>query len=211
MSFVIRSTCRYKIVTQREHRFPWDSTRFQHNAGRKHTTSIPLLCTWQLVFRHCHVFFNILWCCFYMYSYIRVNNHSDMSYLGSSLHLKQRHIYIRALYIMCIFLSDDIVGQAQTPGKWVSLQGGYWQEMTAKQWHAQCNSALLWCVGETGSGPSSRNASVERGGERQSDTSDSETTDVRRINQQPFNREGRYDPNRWVSNASCRLVGRLLY
>nr|XP_020466580.1 guanine nucleotide-binding protein-like 1 [Monopterus albus] len=51
--------------------------------------------------------------------------------------------------------------------------------------------------GDTGSGPSSRNASVERGGEGQSDTSDSETTDVRRINQQPFNREGRYDPNRF--------------
>jgi hypothetical protein len=32
--------------------------------------------------------------------------------------------------------------------------------------------------------------------ERQSDTSDSETTDVRRINQQPGIREGRYDPNR---------------
>ncbi|KAM4600794.1 guanine nucleotide-binding protein-like 1 [Polymixia lowei] len=52
--------------------------------------------------------------------------------------------------------------------------------------------------GDTGSGPSSRNASVERGGERQSDTSDSETTDIiRRINQQPFNRESRYDPNRF--------------
>ncbi|XP_054869649.1 guanine nucleotide-binding protein-like 1 [Amphiprion ocellaris] len=51
--------------------------------------------------------------------------------------------------------------------------------------------------GETGSGPSSRNASVERGGDRQSDTSDSETTDMRRINQQPFSREGRYDPNRF--------------
>lgn len=51
--------------------------------------------------------------------------------------------------------------------------------------------------GETGSGPSSRNASVERGGDRQSDTSDSETTDIRRINQQPFSREGRYDPNRF--------------
>jgi len=51
--------------------------------------------------------------------------------------------------------------------------------------------------GDAGSGPSSRNASVERGGgERQSDTSDSETTDVRRINQQPSSREGRYDPNR---------------
>ncbi|KAF3839269.1 hypothetical protein F7725_017986, partial [Dissostichus mawsoni] len=35
---------------------------------------------------------------------------------------------------------------------------------------------------------------MERG-ERQSDTSDSETTDVRKINQQPFAREGRYDPN----------------
>ncbi|GAA6229281.1 guanine nucleotide-binding protein-like 1 [Lates japonicus] len=51
--------------------------------------------------------------------------------------------------------------------------------------------------GDTGSGPSSRNASVERGGERQSDTSDSETTDIRRLNQQPFTREGRYDPNRF--------------
>ncbi|XP_076010806.1 guanine nucleotide-binding protein-like 1 [Genypterus blacodes] len=51
--------------------------------------------------------------------------------------------------------------------------------------------------GDTGSGPSSRNASVERGGERQSDTSDSETTDIRRINQQPFSRDGRFDPNRF--------------
>ncbi|XP_019948555.1 guanine nucleotide-binding protein-like 1 [Paralichthys olivaceus] len=51
--------------------------------------------------------------------------------------------------------------------------------------------------GDTGSGPSSRNASVERGGERQSDTSDSETTDVRRMNQQPFSREVRYNPNRF--------------
>ncbi|KAF6722011.1 Guanine nucleotide-binding protein-like 1 [Oryzias melastigma] len=51
--------------------------------------------------------------------------------------------------------------------------------------------------GDTGSGPSSRNASVERGGERQSDTSDSETTDIRKINQQPMSREGRYDPNRF--------------
>uniref|UniRef100_A0A8C5HGC4 Guanine nucleotide-binding protein-like 1 n=1 Tax=Gouania willdenowi TaxID=441366 RepID=A0A8C5HGC4_GOUWI len=50
--------------------------------------------------------------------------------------------------------------------------------------------------GDTGSGPSSRNASVERG-ERQSDTSDSETTDIRRINQQPFTTESRYDPNRF--------------
>uniref|UniRef100_A0A3P8WW86 Guanine nucleotide-binding protein-like 1 n=1 Tax=Cynoglossus semilaevis TaxID=244447 RepID=A0A3P8WW86_CYNSE len=51
--------------------------------------------------------------------------------------------------------------------------------------------------GDTGSGPSSRNASAERGGERQSDTSDSETSDVRRINQQPFSKDGRYDPNRF--------------
>ncbi|XP_069551695.1 guanine nucleotide-binding protein-like 1 [Brachyistius frenatus] len=51
--------------------------------------------------------------------------------------------------------------------------------------------------GDAGSGPSSRNASVERGGEHQSDTSDSETTDIKRINQQPFSREGRYDPNRF--------------
>lgn len=50
--------------------------------------------------------------------------------------------------------------------------------------------------GETGSGPSSRNASVERG-DRQSDTSDSETTDIRRINQQPISRDGRFDPNRF--------------
>ncbi|KAJ3598537.1 hypothetical protein NHX12_002046 [Muraenolepis orangiensis] len=48
-----------------------------------------------------------------------------------------------------------------------------------------------------GSGPSSRNASVERGAERQSDTSDSEATDIRRINQQPLGREGRHDPNRY--------------
>uniref|UniRef100_A0A8C5BFD9 Guanine nucleotide-binding protein-like 1 n=1 Tax=Gadus morhua TaxID=8049 RepID=A0A8C5BFD9_GADMO len=47
-----------------------------------------------------------------------------------------------------------------------------------------------------GSGPSSRNASVERGAERQSDTSDSEAADIRRINQQP-GREGRHDPNRF--------------
>ncbi|KAL2084021.1 hypothetical protein ACEWY4_019539 [Coilia grayii] len=51
--------------------------------------------------------------------------------------------------------------------------------------------------GDTGSGPSSRNASAERGTERQSDTSDSETTDVRRINQQPSSRDGRYDPNKF--------------
>ncbi|XP_067094294.1 guanine nucleotide-binding protein-like 1 [Osmerus mordax] len=53
--------------------------------------------------------------------------------------------------------------------------------------------------GDTGSGPSSRHASVERGmdRERQSDTSDSETTDIRRLNQQPSSREGRYDPNRF--------------
>ncbi|XP_049586296.1 guanine nucleotide-binding protein-like 1 isoform X1 [Syngnathus scovelli] len=51
--------------------------------------------------------------------------------------------------------------------------------------------------GDMGSGPSSRNASVEREADRQSDTSDSETTDIRRINQQPFGREGRHDPNRF--------------
>lgn len=50
--------------------------------------------------------------------------------------------------------------------------------------------------GDTGSGPSSRNASVERG-DHQSDTSDSETTDIRRLNQQPFSKDGRYDPNRF--------------
>lgn len=51
----------------------------------------------------------------------RVNSHSNVrfrqSFLGSSLHLKRRHIYIRAFYIMYIFLSDDIVGQVQTSGK----------------------------------------------------------------------------------------------
>uniref|UniRef100_A0A671SRG0 Guanine nucleotide-binding protein-like 1 n=1 Tax=Sinocyclocheilus anshuiensis TaxID=1608454 RepID=A0A671SRG0_9TELE len=53
--------------------------------------------------------------------------------------------------------------------------------------------------GETGSSHSSRNASVERGPgrDRQSDTSDSETTDIRRINHQPGTRDGRYDPNRF--------------
>uniref|UniRef100_A0A673LNS4 Guanine nucleotide-binding protein-like 1 n=1 Tax=Sinocyclocheilus rhinocerous TaxID=307959 RepID=A0A673LNS4_9TELE len=53
--------------------------------------------------------------------------------------------------------------------------------------------------GETGSSRSSRNASVERGPgrDRQSDTSDSETTDIRRINHQPGTRDGRYDPNRF--------------
>ena len=65
----------------------------------------------------------------------------------------------------------------------------------------------LWsvlCPGDTGSGPSSRHASVERGmdRERQSDTSDSETTDIRRLNQQPSGREGRYDPNRWAQRAT---------
>ncbi|KAL4616789.1 guanine nucleotide-binding protein-like 1 isoform X1 [Arapaima gigas] len=54
--------------------------------------------------------------------------------------------------------------------------------------------------GDTGSGPSSRNASTERGKERepQSDTSDSETTDVKKINRQPPpHREGRHDPKRY--------------
>uniref|UniRef100_A0A8C1NIY2 Guanine nucleotide-binding protein-like 1 n=1 Tax=Cyprinus carpio TaxID=7962 RepID=A0A8C1NIY2_CYPCA len=46
---------------------------------------------------------------------------------------------------------------------------------------------------------SSRNASVERGPgrDRQSDTSDSETTDIRRINHQPGTGDGRYDPNKF--------------
>ncbi|XP_026854934.2 guanine nucleotide-binding protein-like 1 isoform X1 [Electrophorus electricus] len=53
--------------------------------------------------------------------------------------------------------------------------------------------------GDTGSGQSSRNASAERGvrRDRQSDTSDSETTDIKRINQQPGSRDSRYDPNRF--------------
>ncbi|XP_062848821.1 guanine nucleotide-binding protein-like 1 isoform X2 [Trichomycterus rosablanca] len=53
--------------------------------------------------------------------------------------------------------------------------------------------------GEPGSGQSSRNASIERGvrRDRQSDTSDSETTDIRRINNQPGTRDGKYDPNRF--------------
>ncbi|KAM9487831.1 guanine nucleotide-binding protein-like 1 [Clarias gariepinus] len=53
--------------------------------------------------------------------------------------------------------------------------------------------------GDTGSGQSSRNASIERTvrRDRQSDTSDSETTDIRRINHQPGTRDGRYDPNRF--------------
>uniref|UniRef100_A0A8C1WN57 Guanine nucleotide-binding protein-like 1 n=1 Tax=Cyprinus carpio TaxID=7962 RepID=A0A8C1WN57_CYPCA len=44
-----------------------------------------------------------------------------------------------------------------------------------------------------------RNASVERGPgrDRQSDTSDSETTDIRRINHQPGTGDGRYDPNKF--------------
>uniref|UniRef100_A0A7N8XFL2 Guanine nucleotide-binding protein-like 1 n=1 Tax=Mastacembelus armatus TaxID=205130 RepID=A0A7N8XFL2_9TELE len=44
-----------------------------------------------------------------------------------------------------------------------------------------------------------------RGGERQSDTSDSETTDVRRINPQPFSRDARYDPNSLIKRR-CRLI-----
>ncbi|XP_051999415.1 guanine nucleotide-binding protein-like 1 [Xyrauchen texanus] len=53
--------------------------------------------------------------------------------------------------------------------------------------------------GETCSSPNSRNASVERGTgrDRQSDTSDSETTAITRINNQPALRDGRYDPNRF--------------
>uniref|UniRef100_A0A8C0YR28 Guanine nucleotide-binding protein-like 1 n=1 Tax=Cyprinus carpio carpio TaxID=630221 RepID=A0A8C0YR28_CYPCA len=55
------------------------------------------------------------------------------------------------------------------------------------------------CAGENGSSHSSRNASVERGPgrDRQSDTSDSETTDIRRINHQPGTGDGRYDPNKF--------------
>lgn len=64
----------------------------------------------------------------------------------------------------------------------------------------QTQTKVSVCVyaGETGSSHSSRNASVERGPgrDRQSDTSDSETTDIRRINHQPGTRDGRYDPNR---------------
>lgn len=101
---------------------------------------------------------------------------------------------------MYILVSGAIVGHAETSRIWVCRWNTehIWKLMNDLCMYVQCNSALLSCVGETGSGPSSRNASVERGGERQSDTSDSETTDVRRINQQPFSREGRYDPNRWV-------------
>nr|XP_055067193.1 guanine nucleotide-binding protein-like 1 [Misgurnus anguillicaudatus] len=53
--------------------------------------------------------------------------------------------------------------------------------------------------GDPGSSHSSRNASVERGPgrDRQSDTSDSETTDIKRINQQPGTGDGRYDSNRF--------------
>lgn len=51
--------------------------------------------------------------------------------------------------------------------------------------------------GDPGSGTSSPSASVEGGGDRRSSTSDSETTDIRRINQQPNNRNGRHDPNRF--------------
>ncbi|XP_030639955.1 guanine nucleotide-binding protein-like 1 [Chanos chanos] len=53
--------------------------------------------------------------------------------------------------------------------------------------------------GETGSHPNSRNASVERaaGRDRHSDTSDSETTDLRKINQQPITRITKHDPNRF--------------
>ncbi|KAI7806343.1 guanine nucleotide-binding protein-like 1 [Triplophysa rosa] len=51
--------------------------------------------------------------------------------------------------------------------------------------------------GEPGSSHSSRNASVERCRDRQSDTSDSETTDIKRINHQPGTSDGQYDPNRY--------------
>lgn len=61
---------------------------------------------------------------------------------------------------------------------------------------------LKWCLtnpwfsGDPGSGASSPSASVEGGCERRSSTSDNETTDIRRINHQPNNRDGRHDPNR---------------
>lgn len=53
-------------------------------------------------------------------------------------------------------------------------------------------------LGDTGFIGNSRNASCERVKERdgQSDTTDSETTDVKRINRQPAEREGTYDLNR---------------
>ncbi|XP_023649917.1 guanine nucleotide-binding protein-like 1 isoform X1 [Paramormyrops kingsleyae] len=53
--------------------------------------------------------------------------------------------------------------------------------------------------GDTGFIGNSRNASCERVKERdgQSDTTDSETTDVKRINQQPAERDGTYDLNRF--------------
>ncbi|XP_053480563.1 guanine nucleotide-binding protein-like 1 [Ictalurus furcatus] len=53
--------------------------------------------------------------------------------------------------------------------------------------------------GDTGSGQSSRNASIERAvrRDRQSDTSDSETTDIKRIGHQPGTRDSSYDPNRF--------------
>ncbi|KAA0703185.1 Guanine nucleotide-binding protein-like 1 GTP-binding protein HSR1 [Triplophysa tibetana] len=51
--------------------------------------------------------------------------------------------------------------------------------------------------GETGSSHSSRNASVERGRDRQSDASDSETTDIKMINHQPGTSDGQYDPNKY--------------
>ncbi|CAF97816.1 unnamed protein product, partial [Tetraodon nigroviridis] len=51
--------------------------------------------------------------------------------------------------------------------------------------------------GDPGSGASSPGAGVEGGGDRRSSTSDSETTDIRRINHQPNNRNGRHDPNRF--------------
>uniref|UniRef100_A0A8C1X179 Guanine nucleotide-binding protein-like 1 n=1 Tax=Cyprinus carpio TaxID=7962 RepID=A0A8C1X179_CYPCA len=58
------------------------------------------------------------------------------------------------------------------------------------------NITLLQCDQKV---QNSRNASVERGPgrDRQSDTSDSETTDIRRINHQPGTRDSRYDPNRF--------------
>ncbi|XP_056901931.1 guanine nucleotide-binding protein-like 1 [Takifugu flavidus] len=50
---------------------------------------------------------------------------------------------------------------------------------------------------DPGSGANSRTGSVERGGERQSNPTERESTDIRRINHQPTNRDGRHDPNRF--------------
>uniref|UniRef100_A0A8C1QFF8 Guanine nucleotide-binding protein-like 1 n=1 Tax=Cyprinus carpio TaxID=7962 RepID=A0A8C1QFF8_CYPCA len=75
------------------------------------------------------------------------------------------------------------------------------QDKNTEEEHHSIFLNVCVCVraGENGSSHSSRNASVERGPgrDRQSDTSDSETTDIRRINHQPGTRDSRYDPNRF--------------